>query len=91
VDLGEEVRDGVNWEVLTSVDLKSAWSKEGKHSQIPESTSIQLQEVMVDCDAKGHMPFSQSDLVQNAGEDGNENLFIIPDLSFNGDASFALI
>merc|ERR1719370_2662281 len=55
VDQVEVVQGGDDWEVLTSLDIKNAGSKEGKLSQIHYSTAKQLQQVVVDNDAKDHM------------------------------------
>merc|ERR1719357_1670681 len=81
VDQVEVVQGGGDWEVLTSVDIKNAGSKEGKLSQIHYSTAKQLQEVVVDNDAKDHMLLSKKEVVKDPGKDEFQYIFIVPDLS----------
>merc|ERR1719357_1278291 len=87
----EVVQGGDDWEVLTSVDIKNAGSKEGKLSQIHYSTVKQLQEVVVDNDAKDHMLLSKKEVMKIPGKDERPNIFLVPDLSSCVDVSFALI
>ena len=63
------VQGGDDWEVLTSVDIKNAGSKEGKLSQINYSTAKQFREVAMDSDAKDHMLLPKKEVMKIPGKD----------------------